>query len=81
MLIDEMRILGTRNSSKYLNLGGGLGSSRDSLFRFKSSFSNNFKDFKVWNFIVDQKIYDHLVQTYSVQKNHDDFFPKYRNNS
>ena len=40
LIIDEMRIRATQEGYKYLNLGGGVGSQKDSLLHFKSKFSN-----------------------------------------
>jgi len=79
MLIDEMRILGTNQGYTYFNLGGGLGSSEDSLFNFKASFSKDFKDFKIWKYIVNQEIYDQLVNQFSDSSKNEHFFPLYRN--
>lgn len=77
-LIDEMRLIATERKMKYFNLGGGLGSNvEDSLFRFKSSFSKDFKDFYLWKLIINKPVYDELV----ANKNLDDevnYFPKYR---
>ena len=56
LIIDEMRMQYTDEGYKYLNLGGGKGSIEDSLFRFKSSFSKNFKTFKIWKYIVNKNI-------------------------
>lgn len=61
MLIDEMRILATEEGFSYFNLGGGVGNKKDSLFDFKAGYSKDFKPFRVWKFIVDQKTYDMLV--------------------
>ncbi len=77
VLIDEMRIKGTNENFKYFNLGGGLGNKEDELFKFKSSFSKDFKPFKVWKHIVDSNIYNSLVQEKNIGVDID-FFPKYR---
>lgn len=77
LLIDEMRINATKASNKVFNLGGGIGgSSEDSLFKFKSSFSKDLRVFKVWNLIVDQEKYNELLK--SKLKVKSDFFPEYR---
>ncbi len=78
LLIDEMRIAGTKDGYKFFNLGGGLGSSEDSLFNFKASFSKDFKDFKVWKYIANQEIYDSLCTKYAAEDSNSDFFPLYR---
>ncbi len=78
LLIDEMRINGSGDKYKYFNLGGGLGNNEDELFRFKSSFSKDFKKFKVWKYIVNEDIYNELVNTKNVIDKSSDFFPLYR---
>ncbi len=84
LLIDEMRLLATEEEYSYFNLGGGLGAQEDSLFRFKSLFSKDFKDFKLWKYIVDQEAYKELVDE-NIEANHreeehqdSNFFPAYR---
>ncbi len=72
-----MRIEATKRGMSFFNLGGGLGGKyNDSLFKFKSSFSKDFKDFKLWNLIVNQKRYDELVEKRNIAET--SFFPKYR---
>ena len=81
LLIDEMRIRGTRSNYSYLNLGGGLGGKEDSLFYFKSGFSKNSTPFKVWKYTVNQNVYDHLVLQRSDIRYCEGslpFFPRYR---
>lgn len=82
LLIDTIRIKATQDKYKYLNLGGGLNNREDELFRFKSSFSKDFRIFKVWNFIVDEAIYNKLLKDFNIdiQNNESDFFPLYRLN-
>ena len=77
LLLDEMRIRGTEQGFTYFNLGGGYQSQEDALFNFKSSFSDDIKPFKVWNFVVNQEVYDGLVASTNVDKN-TSFFPAYR---
>ena len=79
ILIDEMRIKGTEQGYTFFNLGGGLGSEEDSLFNFKASFSKDFKNFKIWKYIVNSKVYDTLVSQYTDLNSNQDFFPLYRN--
>jgi lipid II:glycine glycyltransferase (peptidoglycan interpeptide bridge formation enzyme) len=78
LLIDEMRLIASKKELTFFNLGGGLGGRNDdSLFRFKSSFSKDFKDFNLWKFIVDQVAYDKLVSKKGIDTA-SDFFPLYR---
>jgi lipid II:glycine glycyltransferase (peptidoglycan interpeptide bridge formation enzyme) len=82
LLIDAARISGTNEGYTYFNLGGGLGSNNDSLYSFKSSFSDDFKQFKIWKYIVNHEKYNELVaQNPSLQEKETDtisFFPLYR---
>ena len=79
ILIDEMRIMGTEQGYKYFNLGGGLGSAEDSLFDFKASFSKDFREFEIWKYIVNDSVYNSLVDESSTSENQE-FFPLYRAN-
>lgn len=75
LILNEARLLGNQTTAENLHLGGGVGGQDDdSLFRFKSAFSKNFKQFSVWKYIVNQKVYDEL----SKDKTHASFFPLYR---
>src|SRR5690606_25754286 len=64
LILDEARLLGGQIGTEHLHLGGGVGGSDDdSLFRFKSGFSKNFKQFSVWKYVVDEEKYNLLVNT------------------
>ena len=76
LLIDEMRIKGTKENYNVFNLGGGLNSKDDSLLRFKKSFSKSLKKFSVWQYIVNENMYNELKN--SVETIDNDFFPEYR---
>ncbi|MFS4457197.1 GNAT family N-acetyltransferase [Maribacter sp. 2304DJ31-5] len=81
LLIDEMRIRASIGNYRYFNLGGGVGSREDSLFYFKSGFSKDSTPFKVWKYMVNQEIYDDLVQQRKdIQscKEALKYFPRYR---
>ena len=85
VLIDDMRIQATKEGFSYFNLGGGVGNQNDSLFRFKSGFSKDFRTFKVWKYIVDHKTYDQLVEMKQLNCGYDKktcqrYFPCYRCN-
>ena len=67
--------------ARLLHLGGGLGTSEDSLFRFKKGFGNGIFEFCSLNLITDRSSY--LEYSAFVEKNtesvmEDDFFPTYR---
>lgn len=75
LILDEARLYGNETTAENLHLGGGVGGhDDDSLFRFKSGFSKNFKQFSVWKYIVNQKVYDELSNNKVVSN----FFPLYR---
>ena len=75
LILDEARLYGNGTSAENLHLGGGVGGhDDDSLFRFKSGFSKDFKQFSVWKYVVNQEVYDEL----SKDKEVSDFFPLYR---
>lgn len=77
LILDEARLNGNESSAINLHLGGGVGgSSEDSLFKFKSGFSKDFKQFSIWKLIVNPQIYDEL----SANKTNTSYFPKYRFN-
>ena len=76
ILIDEMRIIGTKENYHFLNLGGGLGSTEDSLLRFKMSFSKDLKTFCIWKYIANESIYSNLTEKHTIKST--DFFPAYR---
>lgn len=80
LILDEARLLGNSLGPEFLHLGGGVGGSDDdSLFRFKSGFSNHFCQFSVWKYIVDHKTYDSLVTKNGLADRADQsFFPLYR---
>ncbi len=78
LLIDEMRLKGTKEGYKYFNLGGGLGNQEDELFRFKASFSKDFKPFKTWKHIANENVYKELIKKNEVGDLESNFFPLYR---
>ncbi|WP_273566572.1 peptidoglycan bridge formation glycyltransferase FemA/FemB family protein [Maribacter halichondriae] len=77
LFLDEMRLRATEEGYEIFNLGGGLGGREDSLFNFKASFSKDHRDFKVWKYIVDQRIYAELSKNIA-GKYESAFFPLYR---
>ncbi|PSB45767.1 GNAT family N-acetyltransferase [Chamaesiphon polymorphus] len=76
---------GQQRGNQYLNLGGGLGSSRDSLFHFKSGFSDRVGTFMTMQSIVNKDLYARLTQLRAESLNKTiaefestSFFPVYR---
>jgi len=76
-LIDEMRIKVSGEGFSFFNLGGGLGTDEDNLFKFKSTFSKDFKQFQIWTYIFNNEVYNKLVDEKKVANNVN-FFPLYR---
>lgn len=78
LIIDEARLLGNELGLDFLHLGGGVnGSDEDSLFYFKSGFSNYRCEFKTWQLVVDPEKYKELVEKATVDID-STFFPLYR---
>ena len=74
-----------QRNNKYLNLGGGFSGGRDSLYHFKSGFSDLTKSFATLETIVNCDTYDRLTQLRSEflgmttsAINNTLFFPAYR---
>lgn len=74
-----------QRNNRYLNLGGGLGGNRDSLFHFKAGFSEIVKSFTIVKSIVNEDIYKHLIhlraESFGLtisEINKTSFFPAYR---
>ncbi len=76
LILDEARQQGCIENYDFMNLGGGLGGSADSLFQFKSTFSKDFKKFKIWKYIVDEEVYSDLIT--SRNNGSKNYFPSYR---
>ena len=78
LILDEARLLGNELNLDFLHLGGGVGGSDDdSLYKFKSGFSDYNFIFKIWRLIVNQDLYITLVNDKNVDKK-SSFFPLYR---
>ena len=76
LILVEDRLLGNNLGLEFFHLGGGVGGSDDdSLFRFKSGFSDYRCQFKVWNYIADQELYNVLCKDKDANSS---FFPLYR---
>jgi hypothetical protein len=80
LVIDEARLLANSKKLTYLHLGGGVGGSDDdSLFKFKSGFSNLNYVFKVWKWIIDEEKYAAITKIKCSGKEiNSNFFPQYR---
>jgi hypothetical protein len=75
---EQIRLYGVEKNRNYMHLGGGLGSSRDTLFAFKTQFSRLHFLFKTWRYIHNREIYDRLIQDKCRNVPDSSFFPLYR---
>lgn len=79
LILDEARLLGNDLNAEFLHLGGGVGGSdEDPLFRFKSGFSKESFQFKIWRYIVNKGKYEELVREKGISTDNSSFFPLYR---
>ena len=83
--IDAMRWWAKEKGYQYLHLGGGVGSSEDSVYKFKAGFSKLRNPFYTLRLIIDQDKYDYLVNLKAKSHNiavealkDSNFFPAYR---
>jgi lipid II:glycine glycyltransferase (peptidoglycan interpeptide bridge formation enzyme) len=79
LLLDSARIYANEMGCNYFHLGGGHGGADDSLFRFKTGFSKDFYEYKVWRKIVNMEAYNELTaRKFSDKIPSSDYFPLYR---
>jgi hypothetical protein len=79
LVLDHARKEGMARGMNCLHLGGGRSGSDDSLFIFKSRFSDERFMFNVWNYIHKKETYnDILTEKYNENIPKTDFFPLYR---
>lgn len=79
LILDEARLLGNELKLEFLHLGGGVGGNdEDTLFRFKSGFSDLQFQFSVWKYIIDEEKYNYMVEKKGLANNEVNFFPLYR---
>jgi hypothetical protein len=79
LLIDELTVIGRELGFEYLNLGGGLNFKEDTLYYWKTGFSNLSLDYSSWRFIANESVYESLLQDQGIDPTLDvDFFPLYR---
>jgi hypothetical protein len=78
LILDHARLIANELKLEFLHLGGGVGGSdSDSLFFFKSGFSNYRGLYQTWQMIVDDEKYNELVIN-GKSKRESSFFPLYR---
>lgn len=76
LLLDEMRVKATEGGFKHFNLGGGYQCQEDALYNFKASFSEEFRLWYIWKYIVNKDVYKALVKKSANAE--DGYFPAYR---
>ena len=68
-----------RQNEKWMHLGGGFGGADDSLFQFKTQFSDLRFSFKTWRYIHNEEVYARLVSEKCPNPiSQPSFFPLYR---
>lgn len=87
MLFDDVRLWASRVGATRFHLGGGVGGTEDSLFRFKAGFSTERHEFQTWRWVLDDEAYRALCRGRGIQLHSEgdpyqnDFFPLYRSPS
>ena len=61
LLYDEIRHWGRERGNAVYHLGGGVGGSADSLFRYKAAFAAGRHDFHTWRVVADPHTFEKLV--------------------
>ena len=78
LLLYKAALWGAANGCKTLYMGGGVGSSEDSLFKFKRAFyKGDLNHFYIGRKIFDTEKYEELVAMRDAIEN-PGFFPQYR---
>jgi hypothetical protein len=75
ILINYARRWATQRGATVLHLGGGVGSTQDSLMHFKAGFSDRRHLFKTWHVVLDEQQYTELS---GKELGPTGFFPAYR---
>lgn len=82
LLLYKTAVWGCEQGLKTFHLGGGVGSSEDSLYKFKEAFNRNSDNrFSIGKYIVDNAIYNQLIDIRKKSQSFDcdsNFFPLYR---
>ncbi|MDY7090370.1 MAG: GNAT family N-acetyltransferase [Actinomycetota bacterium] len=61
LLYHEVRLWGRARGNTTYHLGGGVGGSADSLFRYKSQFASGRRQFHTWRVVVDRCNFEKLA--------------------
>ena len=78
LLYDEIRRWGHARGNRVYHLGGGLGGSDDSLFRYKAAFSAGREDFHTWRIVTDPDMFAKLSGGDPTPEMMTSRFPPYR---
>lgn len=81
LMLHFVREWAKQRGSRWLHLGGGVGGTEDSLFRFKSGFADGRRPFHTWRLIPRPDAYRALVTARHGEAGRLDgrgFFPDYR---
>jgi lipid II:glycine glycyltransferase (peptidoglycan interpeptide bridge formation enzyme) len=62
LLFDTVRLWANECGARVFHLGGGVRAQEDSVFYFKSGFSNRRHEFAVWTWVLLPDVYDQLCQ-------------------
>ncbi|GLX99757.1 GNAT family N-acetyltransferase [Actinoplanes sp. NBRC 101535] len=63
LLYHEIRLWGRERGNRVYHLGGGVGGSGDSLFRYKAAFGSGRQDFHTWRVVADPVAFEKLGGT------------------
>ncbi|MCC8145810.1 MAG: GNAT family N-acetyltransferase [Bacteroidales bacterium] len=79
LVLDKARQEGVGKKMQWLHLGGGRDGQNDSLFEFKSRFSQEQFTFRIWKYVHNKEIYTRILeQKYNGVLPESSFFPLYR---
>jgi hypothetical protein len=84
LVVDTARLWATEQGGRVLHLGGGVGAKEDSLFRFKTGFSDRRHEFAIWRWVLLPQVYERLCRQrarWGEQQGltlDSDYFPAYR---
>jgi GNAT superfamily N-acetyltransferase len=79
-LLEHVRRWAKANGDRWYHLGGGVGSTEDSLFRFKAGFAKTFKRYRIVKWIQNEERYRDLTGARRGKQPPptEGFFPAYR---
>jgi hypothetical protein len=85
LVVDTERRWASETGARIFHLGGGVGAQQDSVFRYKSGFSDRRHTFRTWRWVLRPGIYDGLcssaAERHAAQGLHAvsaGYFPAYR---